>query len=67
MGIDLKTLGRRWKTVDDMSHILKDRMVDEAKKSALARYFLRFGFRIEKDFYVDELRRFVKYCEYRYT
>ena len=47
-----------------MSHKLKDRMVDEAKKSAVAKYFLRFGIRIRKDFYVDELRRFVKYCDF---
>jgi len=51
----------RWKSVDDMSDLLKDRMVDEAKKSAYARYYLRFGFQDGNDFYVDELRRFVKY------
>ena len=51
----------RWKSVDDMSDLLKDRMVDEAKKSAFARYYLSFGFQDGNDFYVDELRRFVKY------
>ena len=51
----------RWKSVDDISELLKDRMVDEAMKSAFARYFVRFGFREGKDFYVDELRRFMRY------
>ena len=51
----------RWKSVHDISELLKDRMIDEARKSAFARYFLRFGFSEGTNFYVDELRRFVRY------
>ena len=51
----------RWKTVDDISELLKDRMVDEAMNSAFARFFVRFGFREGTNFYVDELGRFIRY------
>ena len=51
----------RWKSVHDISELLKDRMVDEATKSAFARFFVRFGFTEGTNFYVDGLRRFVRY------
>ena len=51
----------RWKSVHDISELLKDRMITEAKKTAIARNFLRFGFKEGTNFYVDELRRFVRY------
>ena len=46
-----------------MSDLLKCRMVDEAKKNAFTKYFRSFDLMVGKWFIVDELRRFVKYCE----
>ena len=50
-----------WKTIDDISDILKVRMKDEARKNAQSRFLYRYGIYLEDDFSVDELRRFTKY------
>jgi len=55
---------RRWKTIEDMSDILKDRMKDEAQENAFKRFFYRYGILPGRSFAVDELRRFKKYNDW---
>jgi len=60
----LKTLYRRWKTLDDVSFAIKARMLCEAKREAFSNYFKKYGLIGGKEFSVDPLRRFVKYHDF---
>ena len=60
----MKTLYRRWKTLDDVSCAIRARMLCEAKREAFANYFKKYGLIGGKEFSVDPLRRFVKYHDF---
>ena len=62
--VTLEPLHRRWKTIEDMSDILKDRMKDEAQENAFERFLYRYGILPGRSFAVDELRRFKKYNDW---
>ena len=59
--INLKFFYRRWQSLDDVSWAIKSRMLYEAKREAFANYFKSYGLIGGKNFWVDQLRRFVKY------
>ena len=60
----LEPFYRRWKTIEDMSDILKDRMKDEAKENAFKLFLYRYGVVPARSFDVDVLRRFTKYHDW---
>ena len=62
--INLKFFYRRWKTLDDISWAIKSRMLCEAKREVFSNYFKSYGLVGGKEFYVDSLRRFVRYIDF---
>ena len=62
--INLKFFYRRWKALDDVSWAIKSRMLCEAKREAVANYFKSYGLIGGKEFWVDPLRRFVRYIDF---